>query len=44
MESLAEHYGHEITIARYNDLDGEPVNYAIECQDCFTVIIDEDTN
>lgn len=44
MSNISEHYGHTITVARYNDLDGEAVNYAIECEDCFTVITDEEVN
>lgn len=42
MHELGRHYGHSIVIAKYSDLDGEPVNYAVECNDCFEVIFDED--
>lgn len=38
---IAEHYGHEITITQYSD-NGAPVNFAIECLDCYQVLMDED--
>lgn len=40
--NLAEHFDHDIVIAKYYGLDGEPVNYAIECEECFEVIIDSE--
>lgn len=42
MSKISEHYNHSIVIARYYDLFGEPVNYAVECEDCFEVIVDEE--
>ena len=41
MSKIANHFGHRIVIARYG-LANEPVNYAVECEDCFEVICDED--
>ena len=41
---LERHFNHSIVIARYSGLMGEPVNYSIECEDCFEVIIDEEVN
>lgn len=38
---IARHYGHEITIAVYMD-GARPVNYAIECQECYEVIADQE--
>jgi len=42
MTEYSAHYGHKIVISEYLDLDGSPVNYAIECEDCFTVLADEE--
>jgi hypothetical protein len=41
MNKIAPHFGHNIVIACYG-LPNEPVNYAVECEDCFEVIYDED--
>jgi hypothetical protein len=38
---LAKHFDHDIVIAKYTGLDGEPVDYSVECEDCHEVIIDE---
>jgi hypothetical protein len=38
---LDKHFDHRIVIAKYYDEHG-PVNYSVECEDCFEVIIDED--
>lgn len=42
MNRIAPHFNHNIVIAKYSGLDGEPVNYAVECEDCFEVIVDEE--
>ena len=39
---LERHFNHDIVIARYSGLDDEPVNYAVECETCNEVIIDEE--
>ena len=39
---IGKHYGHEIVVAQYSDSEGTPVNYSIECMDCFEVIVDEE--
>ena len=39
---IYRHYGHEIVVARYTGLDGEPVAAAVECQDCDEVLLDHD--
>ena len=44
MMELERHFNHDIVIARYSGLDDEPVNYAVECEDCFEVIIDQDVS
>lgn len=41
---LERHFNHDIVIARYSGLDDEPVNYAVECETCNEVIIDEEVN
>ena len=41
---LERHFNHSIVIAKYSGLDDEPVNYSIECEDCFEVIIDQDVS
>ena len=35
---LERHFDHDIVIAKYRGLDGEPVEYAVECETCFEVI------
>lgn len=37
MNSIEPHFGHHIVIARYG-LPDNPVEYAVECEDCFEVI------
>jgi hypothetical protein len=44
MTEYSEHYGHKIVISEYVDLDGKPVNYAIECEECFQVLTDEEVS
>ena len=39
---IGEHYGHEIVIAQYSDDEGNPRNYAVECIDCWAILLDED--
>ncbi len=39
---IAKHFDHDIVIARYSGLDGEPVNYAVECETCHEIITDEE--
>ena len=38
---IAEHFGHSIVIAKYSD-ENTPVNYSVECEDCFEVLFDEE--
>lgn len=40
--TIAAHYGHKIVVSKYADLDSKPVNYAIECMECFEVLIDQE--
>jgi len=35
---LAEHFGHDLTIALYDESD----NVAVECIDCYEVLLDFD--
>lgn len=41
-DRIRRHYGHEVVIGQYTDENGEPLNYAVECLDCYEVIIDEE--
>jgi hypothetical protein len=44
MMELDRHFSHDIVIARYGPSD-EPVEYAVECETCFEVIVwEEATN
>ena len=38
MMELDRHFNHDIVIARYGPSD-EPVEYAVECETCFEVIV-----
>ncbi len=38
---FAEHFGHDIVIAKYTDGIAEPV-YAVECETCYEVLIDDE--
>ena len=42
MSRIGEHYGHSVVVARYTDSNGEVVNYSVECNDCYEVIIDDE--
>lgn len=42
MSRIGEHYGHSVVVAGYADSDGEVVNYAVECNDCYEVITDDE--
>jgi hypothetical protein len=37
---LHKHYGHEVVVAQYTDKEGQPVAVAIECMDCYEVLVD----
>jgi len=41
-EKLREHLGHEVVIARYGT-DSQEYNIALECEECYEVIVDYDT-
>ena len=41
-EELYKHYGHNVVVAQYTEQDNEPVNVAIECNDCDEVLMDYD--
>ena len=41
-DRFARHFDHNIVIARYHGLDDEPINYSVECEDCYEVIIDDE--
>lgn len=38
MMELDRHFDHDIVIARYGPSD-EPLEYAVECETCFEVIV-----
>ena len=42
-DTFERHFNHDIVIARYLGLDGAPVNYSVECEDCNEVIIDDES-
>jgi hypothetical protein len=37
---LSRHYGHKIAVVQYGGESGEPVNVAIECDNCSEVLLD----
>ena len=39
---IGKHFGHDVVVAKYVGMDNEPVNYAVECETCFEVIVDEE--
>lgn len=41
-EKLKAHHGHRVTIVTYKMAGGTPVNYALECEDCYEVLADCD--
>jgi hypothetical protein len=41
-EDLLAHAGHKVEVATYVDKDGTVVNVAIECMDCYEVLVDYD--
>lgn len=41
-EKLICHLGHKIEVVTYGLPNGEPVNVAVECEDCCTVLVDAD--
>ena len=41
MTRMSEHFGHDVTVAKYTDGIVEPV-YAIECETCYSVIFGEE--
>ena len=41
-DRFERHFNHDIVIARYTTVAGEPVNYSVECEDCHEVIIDDE--
>jgi hypothetical protein len=40
-DELKAHVGHKIVCVTYND-GNDPVNVALECEDCHTVLLDFD--
>jgi hypothetical protein len=38
-EDLMQHVGHKVVIVTYGR-EGNPINVAIECEDCNTVLVD----
>lgn len=37
-----DHLEHSISLVTYEDLQGDIVNVALECVDCYSVLADED--
>lgn len=42
LTELDTHFGHDISITRYVNKDSEVVNVAIECTECYEVLVDYD--
>ena len=43
-EKLIGHVGHRIEVVIYGLANDEPVNVAVECVDCCTVLVDAESN
>jgi hypothetical protein len=41
-EKITRHIGHNIEVASYGEWLSEVVNVAVECMDCYEVIVDAD--
>jgi hypothetical protein len=41
-EKIANHIGHNIEVASYGNPTFDIVNVAVECMDCYEVIVDAD--
>ena len=41
-KEIRQHYGHEIVVAQYSDIEGNPESYALECIDCWVVLLDDE--
>lgn len=41
-DELYKHYGHDVVVAQYTTQTNEVENVAIECNDCFEVLMDYD--
>jgi hypothetical protein len=37
---LSIHYGHNLVLAQYTDSIGEPISFAVECEDCGDSLLD----
>lgn len=38
-DDLVQHVGHRVVVSQYGD-NNDPVNVAIECEDCYEVLFD----
>jgi hypothetical protein len=36
---LYRHYGHKVVVARYTDEQNQPIAVAVECEECFEVLL-----
>jgi len=41
-DELYRHYGHQVVVARYTDEEGKVIGVAVECEECYEVLIDYD--
>ena len=41
-DRIRKHYAHEVVVSQYTDETGVPYNFAIECLDCYEIILDEE--
>ena len=42
LTELNEHFGHDVEVTRYVNKDNEVMNVAIECTECYEVLVDYD--
>ena len=41
-DELYRHYGHQVVVAHYTDQEGKVLNVAVECEECYEVLMDYD--
>lgn len=42
LDKLEEHAGHDVVITAYGQPDLPPVNFTLECMECYEVLADAD--
>jgi hypothetical protein len=41
-DELYRHYGHQVVVAHYTDEEGKVIGVAVECEECYEVLMDYD--